>query len=175
MFPDNPTLSTLEILHGRRVGEVATSPAVTVTPYATVSEVVAAMDEAGIEHALVTYQGQLAGALCRSDLVDASPRAVAWRFATDVAPISASSDLGTALGRLVRDKLCCLPVFARDGWGIVTRDDLGSAVDDSSLLPTCQSCGQRHRVTARGFCEECLSILEPFPFHEDYVDIGTVD
>lgn len=178
-MPDNRTLESRE--PRLVVEQFMTWPAVTVGPDATVTDAIAAMDRGHFDHLLIRYRDWFGGTLCRSDLADVNPHAIVWQFADEVAAVPAEVLVIDAVRRMSSAAICCLPVTSLRGiWGIVTLSDLVLAPPIESLIPSCDSCGSFHRVRPLGtssasFCDACREQRRPFPFDDEYVDLGTVD
>ena len=129
------------------IGQFMTWPAVTVAPDATVTQAIDVMDHGKFDHLLISYREWLGGTLCRSDLAEAAPHAIAWQFAEEVAMLSPRLLVIDVLRRMSAPLACCLPVAAPHGmWGIVTLSDLLVAPSIEALIPRCDSC--RHHYGA---------------------------
>jgi len=143
----------------RRVLDALTSPAVGVSPGATVEEAERVLADIEAHHLLVTTGAELHGLLCSCDLIAGAPAsAVSDVMTLDPIVIDSRASLQLAVAAMDHYGVNCLPCLHEDVWGVVTRGDLVRL--GLTKYATCVACGTHHHVRVlaaaeTGWCRDC--------------------
>jgi CBS domain-containing protein len=154
-----------------QVGDVMTSPVVTVDPLATVARSLAVAERHGFCHVPIAWaDGEIVGITCVCDLWGPKQHElVIQHMRAPVVTIGAHEGVLRAVDVMRERRVGCLPVLDehRRLVGIISEGDLMrlGAIGVDELPPACMTCGSRHHVrtgvsgrttNAVAYCLRCL-------------------
>jgi CBS domain-containing protein len=150
------------------------------TPIAVADDIAVA---AGVRHLIVANQGNVAGLVCRCDLIEpaAAGETVANRMSRSVWTLKANATLTDAAALMAREQVGCLPIV-EDGvlLGVVTRGDLRrtGVAEDCLGAHACEACGSLRGVRPHpglDAVELCLECIERALTPPDPLELGGGD